>query len=194
MRGFSNCRWGRPATEIASDGGFLAAPVEAESRPMSPGERDEVLVDMASIAFNALNVNLDGDGGFFADLFGRAQTSTALTLMRNGAAGFSGRIPTRLGNLASPDRSTATFTRPIELQMDVGADLIALALVWGNFCGDAGAMAINGQPIKMDRIDEKVRNGDTEIWRISVDDMLHPFHIHRRSFRSLSQSGSTPLA
>lgn len=181
-------------TVIASDGGFLASAVEAESILMSPGERYEVLVDMATFEANALNVNLDGGdgGGFFANLFGGNQPITALTLTQTGVAGFSGAMPTRLANLAPPDRSNATVNRSFQMQMDVGADLAALALAWDNFCGNAGAMAINGQPMKMDRIDETVRKGDTEIWRINVDEQLHPFHIHGCSFRILSQSGATP--
>ena len=74
-----------------------------------------------------------------------------------------------------------------------GEQLAALAEAWGNICG-GGVMSINGQPMKMDRIDEKVRLGDTEIWRITVDDQLHPFHIHGCSFRILSQDGKTPPA
>ena len=185
-----------PITVIASDGGFLASPVEADSILMSPGERYEVLVDMAAFETNTLNVNLDGEGGggFFAGLFGGNQTVPALTLTRSGKAGFAGTMPTRLANLAPPDPSAASVTRSFQLQMDVGADLAALALAWDNFCGNAGAMAINGQPMKMDRIDEEVRKGDTEIWRISVDEQLHPFHIHGCSFRILSQDGETPPA
>lgn len=183
-----------PITVIASDGGFLSSPVEAESILMSPGERYEVLVDMGAFASNALTVNMGGADGFFANLFGGNQTTTALALTRTDEQGFSGSMPNQLANLAPPDRSTATVTRSFELQMDVGADLVALALAWDNFCGNAGAMAINGQPMKMDRIDETVRKGDTEIWRISVDDMLHPFHVHGCSFRILSQSGQTPPA
>lgn len=184
-----------PITVIASDGGFLSSPVEAESILMSPGERYEVLVDMGAVETNALNVNLDGGGGgFLANLFGGNQTTLALGLARTGAAGFSGSVPTTLANLAPPKPDDATVTRSFELQMDVGADLAALAIAWENFCGNAGAMAINGQPMKMDRIDEKVRRGTTEIWRISVDDMLHPFHIHGCSFRILSQSGAEPPA
>jgi blue copper oxidase len=102
-------------------------------------------------------------------------------------------MPNRLANLSPPNRSEATVTRSFELQMDTGADLAALAFAWGNRCGDR-AMAINGQPMNMDRIDEEVRKGDTEIWRISVDDQLHPFHIHGCSFRILSQQGSAPPA
>ncbi|MEM6497922.1 MAG: multicopper oxidase domain-containing protein [Pseudomonadota bacterium] len=145
---------------------------------------------------NALKVDLDGGGGggFLANLFGGVQTTTALELRRTEQNGFSGSMPTRLANLEPPEPSQATVTRSFELNMDVGADLAALALAWDNFCGDAGAMAINGQPMKMDRIDETVTKGDTEIWRISVDDQLHPFHIHGCSFRILSQSGGTPPA
>ncbi|MEO1678242.1 MAG: multicopper oxidase domain-containing protein [Pseudomonadota bacterium] len=183
-----------PTTVIASDGGFLAAPVDAESIVLSPGERYEVLVDMSSVDTNGLKVNLGEEAGFFANLFGANEATTALMLTKTNQTGFTGSMPTRLATLAPPDRNTATVTRSFELQMDVGADLAALALAWDNFCGDAGAMAINGQPMKMDRIDEEVRKGDTEIWRISVDDMMHPFHIHGCSFRILSQNGATPPA
>ena len=185
-----------PITVIASDGGFLASPVEADSIVMSPGERYEVLVDMGATSSNALTVNLegDGDGGFFAGLFGGAQATTALTLSRTDETGFGGSMPSQLATLDPPRPAEATVTRSFELQMDVGADLAALALAWENFCGDAGAMAINGLPMNMDRIDETVAKGDTEIWRISVDNQLHPFHIHGCSFRILSQNGAAPPA
>ena len=183
-----------PVTVIASDGGFLSSPVESESILMSPGERYEVLVDMGAIATNALNVNLNGGagGGFFAGLLGGNQTVTALTLTRTAAKGFDGAMPTKLATLAPPKPEDASVTRSFQLEMDIGADLAALAMAWDNFCGNAGAMAINGQPMKMDRIDETVRKGDTEIWRIAVDDQLHPFHIHGCSFRILSQNGGPP--
>lgn len=182
-----------PMTVIASDGGFLSSPVEIESILMSPGERYEILVNMSAVETNALNVNLSGDdGGFFGNVFGGNQTTTALSLTRSAIKGIDGAMPTQLANLEPPKRADATVTRSFQLEMDVGADLAALALAWDNFCGDAGAMAINGQPMKMDRIDEEVRKGDTEIWRISVDDQLHPFHIHGCSFRILSQNGGSP--
>ncbi len=182
-------------TVIASDGGFLSSAVEAESILMSPGERYEVLVDMNDIETNALNVNLDGGGGgIYGGLFGGDPLTTLLTLSRTGDQGFAGSMPNRLANIDAPRPQDATVTRSFELQMDVGADLAALAMAWDNFCGDAMAMAINGQPMKMDRIDETVHKGDTEIWRIAVDEDLHPFHIHGCSFRILSQSGAEPPA
>lgn len=184
-----------PITVIASDGGFLSAPVESESIVMSPGERYEVLVDMNAAQTNALKVNLDDDGGgFFANLFGGDSSITALTLNRTGDRGFEGSMPTRLANLEPPRPSEATVTRSFQLDMDIGADLVALAFAWDNFCGNARAMAINGQPMNMDRIDEVVRKGETEIWRIAADEQAHPFHIHGCSFRILTQNGSPPQA
>ncbi|MEM1006553.1 MAG: multicopper oxidase domain-containing protein, partial [Pseudomonadota bacterium] len=123
-----------------------------------------------------------------------AEPTTVLALIRSADTGFDGSMPTQLANLEPSRSADATVTRAFQLEMNVGADLAALALAWDNFCGDAGAMAINGQPMKMDRIDEEVRKGDTEIWRISVDDQLHPFHIHGCSFRILSQNGGPPPA
>jgi len=181
-----------PITVIATEGGFLSSPVQMDAILLSPGERYEVLIDMRTTDLNSLLVNLGGEqNGFFANWFGGGQAQTALELRRTDTQGFDGSMPQSLANLSPPDPSEATVTREFSLQMDTGADLAALALAWGNICG-GGAMAINGQPMKMDRIDERVRKGDTEIWRISVDDMLHPFHIHGCSFRILSQNDGPP--
>lgn len=189
-----------PVTVIASDGGFLPSTVQADSIFMSPGERYEILVDMNAIETNSLMVAFDGgedEGifGFLGGLFGGggATTMTALALARTNEAGFDGAMPNSLATLAPPDRSVATRTRSFSLNMETGGNLAALAANWGNFCGD-GAMAINNQPMNMDRIDEEVRKGDTEIWRINVDEQRHPFHIHGCSFRILSQEGGTPPA
>lgn len=58
----------------------------------------------------------------------------------------------------------------------------------GNVCGDLtmdgiSGMRINGQPMYRYRIDEQITKGDTEIWRISVDEERLPFHIYGCSFR-----------
>ena len=189
-----------PLTVIASDGGFLASSVETSSIVMSPGERYEVLIDMNSVDSNSLLVGFDrrGNGvfGFLAGVFGGGgDTMTALTLTRDARAnGFRGSTPNSLAILTPARREDATKTRAFLLDMGRGSEqLAALAAAWGNVCGDGG-MGINGQPMKMDRIDEQVRIGETEIWRISVEEQRHPFHIHGCSFRILSQKGGSPPA
>lgn len=187
-----------PMRVIASDGGFLATTVETDTVLMSPGERYEVLVDMRSAESNSLMVSMGGGDegvfGFIGGLLGRERRETvALTLTGTGNTGVDAALPDKLANLSTPKTSEASVTREFTLDMEGDADLAALALAWGNVCGD-GVMGINGQPMKMDRIDEAVRKGDTEIWRITVDQDLHPFHIHGGSFRILSQNGSPPPA
>lgn len=182
-----------PISVIASEGGFLPSLVESETLFVSPGERYEILVDMRALATNTLQVGFENEGFFTALFDGGLTNVSALTLTRDNRQGFDAAMPNSLATLAPPNPSTAVRTRDFRLQMDTGADLAALAFAWGNVCG-GGAMAINGRPMKMDRIDEAVVKGDTEIWRISVDDMLHPFHIHGCSFRILTQNGGPPPA
>lgn len=189
-----------PVHVIATEGGFLSSRVESESILMSPGERYEILVDMNAAGTNSLMVGFEAEGegalGFITGLFGDGTTKLpALTLQSNGETGFTGSLPKQLATLDMPKREDASVTRSFQLNMGEGEQLAALALAWGNICGEGvGGMGINGQPMKMDRIDEQVRKGDTEIWRIAVDDMLHPFHIHGCSFRILTQNGAPPPA
>ncbi len=194
-----------PVTVIASDGGFLSSSVETDTLFMSPGERYEILVDMNQADANSLIVDFGAPEGVLGFLTGLVRPDTgrktALTLSRNAQQkGFSGSMPNALATMAPPDRSQATRTRSFKLTMDGGGEqFAALAASWGNVCGNVNmgglsGMGINGQPMNMDRIDEQVRKGDTEIWRISVDDELHPFHIHGCSFRILSQEDAPPPA
>ncbi|MDP5218126.1 multicopper oxidase domain-containing protein [Ruegeria sp. 2205SS24-7] len=186
-----------PMTVIASDGGFLASSVQTENILMSPGERYEVLIDTRTADANALMVSFGEDEGFvgiLGSMFGGGGNAIpALTLNRRAEAGFTGSLPDRLANLSSADSTEATVTRSFQLNMGGSEELATLATLWGNVCGDGG-MGINGRPMKMDRIDEHVRQGDTEIWRIASDDQLHPFHIHGCSFRILTQNGAEPPA
>lgn len=185
-----------PLHVIASDGGFLPSTADAESITLSPGERYEVLVDMKDVEANSLMVGVIGGGAGTFDFltggpFGGGEVMPALQLVRNASRGFDGEVPDQLANLSPPDASTATVTRSFVLNLGDGETLAALAANWGNVCG-GGGMGINGRPMNMDRIDEEVPKGETEIWRIAVDDQLHPFHIHGCSFRILSQQGETP--
>lgn len=64
----------------------------------------------------------------------------------------------------------------------------------GGQMGSGGGMAfaINGRPFAMDRIDERVKLGATEIWEVSGEMMRHPIHIHGVHFDVLSRGGRAP--
>jgi len=53
---------------------------------------------------------------------------------------------------------------------------------------------INGKSMDMNRIDERVKKGDLELWVLTADMMPHPFHIHGVSFQILSHHGNETQA
>ncbi|MDY0407176.1 multicopper oxidase domain-containing protein [Virgibacillus sp. 179-BFC.A HS] len=69
------------------------------------------------------------------------------------------------------------------------------------FQGMGPMVNINGKQFDMDRIDEKLRMNDTEIWEISnesgmgmMDGTVHPFHAHGVQFQILDRDGNPPPA
>lgn len=181
-----------PLTIIGSDGGFLASAVETDSLVISPGERYEVLVDMSDTESNSLTAESFPFYGTVFPFIARFITSqisktTVLEFTRTAEKGFTGSMPDRLANLAPANADEATVTRQFTLNMGDREDLAVLAANWGNLCGTGHGMGINGRPMKMDRIDQRARKGETEIWRIKADEGIHPFHVHGCSFRILRQ-------
>lgn len=55
-------------------------------------------------------------------------------------------------------------------------------------------LTINGRTFAMDRIDERVPLGATEVWEIVSPEMAHPFHVHGAHFRVLGEDGGMPKA
>jgi FtsP/CotA-like multicopper oxidase with cupredoxin domain len=51
---------------------------------------------------------------------------------------------------------------------------------------------INGRAFDMNRIDTRVRLGDVEIWEVSGEMMVHPFHVQGAQFEVLSRDGARP--
>ena len=52
---------------------------------------------------------------------------------------------------------------------------------------------INGVKMDMERVDEVVPEGQTEIWEITNKSwMAHPFHVHDTQFRILDRDGKAP--
>lgn len=98
-------------------------------------------------------------------------------------------IPSELTDIPEIDPATAVRTREFVMQ------------------GMGANVNINGKQMDMDRIDEEVTLGDTEIWEISNDNsgmmgdmmgdnggMAHPFHAHGVQFQILDRDGQPPPA
>ena len=181
---------------IASEGGLLEAPVEVRSLTLAPGERVEILVNFSDGRPVALETAPDtnfpkmmgpmgGARNFATEIFG-AGNETVLRFEPVASNGKPGVVPRRLIARAHADASPAIKRRRFVLNMGMGG-------MMGRGMGSGGSMSINGRPFEMDRIDERVPLGDTEIWEVTGEMMSHPFHIHGVQFEVLGRNGGTPV-
>ncbi|SEA24536.1 Multicopper oxidase with three cupredoxin domains (includes cell division protein FtsP and spore coat protein CotA) [Thalassobacillus cyri] len=89
-------------------------------------------------------------------------------------------IPEKLTDIPEIDTDTAVRTREFVMS------------------GMGRSVSINGKQMDMDRVDEEVKLGDTEIWEVSNDGsgmmggMPHPFHVHGVQFRIIDRGGDPP--
>lgn len=93
-------------------------------------------------------------------------------------------MPRRLATLPRIDPTAAVRTRRFVLEMGMGMRMMR-----------GGGFTINGRSMDMQRIDESVKVGTTEIWQVENASMMaHPFHIHDVQFRIIDRDGRAPAA
>ncbi|TCD15409.1 multicopper oxidase domain-containing protein [Oricola cellulosilytica] len=190
---------GRPLHLVATDGGFLPAPLEVETVTLSPGERVELLVDFSDgkpltlMSGGDPNQGLGGMMGRFRGLFDRMidRSFPVLPLL------VDEKLPVRITSLPDdlggelPNLPSAVRTRHFSLDMGMGG------MMGGGMTGRGGMMGgfgINGRSFDMRRIDIEAERGSVERWIIGSPMLLHPFHIHGVSFQVVRQRGQQPSA
>jgi FtsP/CotA-like multicopper oxidase with cupredoxin domain len=169
---------GHPFEQIASDGGFLEAPLGRQAVVLSPGERAEVVVTMP------------GPG-------------EKLRLLAQSNLGAQYRVvelrgaPTLAPTPELPDTLTA-IPEPAQLEVSRRRRFVMSTM------GPGGRLTINGRQMDLTRIDERVLLESTEVWEIfngnpgrggmmgGMMNVPHNFHIHGLQFRILSLNGSPP--
>jgi len=173
---------------IASDAGFVAAPVAVTQLRISPAERFEVLVDFANGTPAILETGPDTAMGLFGKM-SLDDTSEFVPIMRfEPIAAYAPvkTLPARLVEPAVTDPQTSVRRR--QLRLAIG--------LCGPVAGEMSVMSgsINGQPHDLNRIDIETELGTQEVWEITSIGMAHSFHVHGASFRILSLSGKSPPA
>ncbi len=158
----------RPMTQIASDGGLLARPVDRRNIPIHPAERIEVVIDFARYKPGTKLVlrNADGEGGTVAVM--RFDVDRG-----GGEEDFT--VPRQLREFESLPPVNAT--RNWELELITSAE----GVQW----------QINGRAFDPDRFDVRPRLGSSEIWRYTnPSNRVHPMHLHGVFFRILERSST----
>lgn len=178
--GFSD---GRTFFQIASDGGFLRAPVALSRLLLSPAERAEILVDLGSDEGSTLKLR-SFNGGLgtslvpfpLQDAWDTADFDLMDITVGAARSGAVTTIPAGLVTIepiSEGDAVNVASPRPFELA--------------------ANPFGINGKRMDINVIDDRIRLGDTEVWEISnPTTQAHPFHIHGDSFQVLTRNGFAP--
>lgn len=189
---------GRSFFKIASDGGLLAVPIEMTEMEMSPGERCEIIVDLQdgkpAELLTLFEDEYDPDGvigGLVQNILniGSPAPTSALTLRADAAlAANTAPLPKSLVTIERPDESEIVETRDFVLDMDHSGS--------SSHTGHANHvmmdMTINGVAMDMNTINERVKRGVWERWRIQSNQGEHPFHVHGCSFLIEKIAGVTP--
>ena len=154
--------------KIATEGGFLNAPVIMKAIPMSPGERDEIIIDFSQYelgqTLNLISDDIEGDSGGLFDIIQFKVVADTIG---------DAPLPKVMNSVPNPN------------------DFDALA--WHSFALGNGAVRVdNGKasPFEMARNDLFVPIHQYQKWTVSGDH--HPFHVHGCSFLILSVGGKAP--
>ena len=170
--------------KIATEGGFLNAPILMTELTMGPGERNEIMIDLANIdnvhvMAEFLAVDFE-DWSFFA-----SNTATSVVELRTDSSLVaSGVLPNNLNDIAyfTQSEKDQAVTRTFRLEMDEDAMTYDMHSMF----------SINGKSMDMQRIDERINKGQLELWSITAEDMPHPFHMHGVSFLIQTHNGNSP--
>ena len=176
--------------KIATDGGLLPAPVPLTTMEMAPGERCEIIVDLSdgqsaellTLFEDEFDEEEEGIVSSLMSLIGGSEKMLpppSLTLQVDSALrANTSPLPESMATINHPKESEIVRTRDFVLDMDMGEG------------GDHGShgnharmdMTINGAVMDMNVINEHVKRGDWERWRLRSNQGEHPFHIHGCSF------------
>jgi blue copper oxidase len=178
---------------IASDAGFLSAPILLTQLRISPAERFELLVDFSDRKTVVLETGPDEVMGIFGAI-SESETDDYVPVMRfepTATQPAVRQVPKRLVEPAVADPARAVRRRQFTLDNGIcGRRMTAAA----TRTGMVALTGINGKIHDMARIDIETKLGTTEVWEIISIGMAHPFHVHGASFRILSIDGGPPPA
>ena len=175
-----------PFYKIATEGGFLNRPVEMTAITMSPGERNEIMINLADYSSSALMAEfLPPDPEDQSWLLANP-TQRVLELRVDNTLPATGQLPNKLNdinNYTLADKQNAV-RRNFNLEMEDN---------------DNGSIvkhdmfSINGAAMQMKSINERVKKGDMELWTVTGEKMPHPFHVHGVSFQIVTINGQPPM-
>jgi len=185
--------------KIATDGGLLEAPVPMTAMEMAPGERCEIVVDLTdgkpadllTLFEDEFDEDEEGIINNVISLFSESDKPLpppSLTLeVDSTLKAHTAPLPDKLATITRPSARDITGTRDFTLIMEGAGDGGGKSggghRSHGKHSGHGhSTMSINGAAMDMSVINERVKRGVWERWRVRADQGAHPFHVHGCSF------------
>ena len=177
---------------IATDGGFLEAPITRSEIVLAPAERAEIVVEFSGgRPCRLISLPLEPDSpfatrGMMARMHsGNDERFDILSIEPNPSLDASAPLPASLTSIPRLDPRDAVTTRRLTLSMAMGMGMMRR--------GGGSSFFINDKAMDMSVINYRVKKDSTEIWEIHNDSMMmHPFHIHHSQFQILDRDGRPP--
>jgi len=192
-----------PFKLIAGDGGLLDSAVTLTQKILAPGERMEVLLDLAGM--NGQTIYLRNVGSAMPNgVYGAMQVGNGTAVIpgysanpRNGAdydllkinviAQTTSPVTTTPGTLTTNSvwsLSSVAAQRIIDFSPDIPGDSAKMV---------EGPFYMNGKAFNMDTLNIKTQLNNVETWTLVNNTLIaHPFHIHDIQFYILDINGAAP--
>ena len=191
--------------QIATDGGLLAAPVTLTRLRLAPGERAEILLELAGKEGQSFYLK-----SFASELPSGIYGATNPSIMPVGSipnygsnplndndfdilrldviaatANAVNNVPATLATLSPIPANAANITRNLTFQPQ---QMGPTGMVNGPF-------VINGASFNLNTVNYEIPLDNTEIWQLTNQTGIsHPFHIHDVQFFILDINGAAPPA
>jgi FtsP/CotA-like multicopper oxidase with cupredoxin domain len=184
---------GAAMTLIGTDGGLLEAPVTIDRIRMATGERADILVDFSAyepgdrVMLRSFDFAVGGMMGMGMGM-GRGRGGGGMGMMQGLVQGAEMDL-LEFVVLDSPREAAPALPERLS---EIPAPRIDADTPRRTFHFNSVMMnhTINGRAFEMERIDERVPLGQTEVWTIINESGLpHPVHIHAGQHRVLSRTG-----
>ncbi|WP_242614002.1 multicopper oxidase family protein [Actinomadura roseirufa] len=163
---------GADLTVVASDGGLLPAPQPVKSIALSPAERADVVVDFSGYA--------PGTQVVLTNAFGTDEASRSILRF----------------DVGEPVRDRSRVPATLRRRMNLGEPDQTRTVSFG-FNPQNQEWLLDGKTFDMNRVDAKIKRGDTEIWQIQnlgvSPPVPHNMHLHGTHFEVLDRDGQ-PVA
>lgn len=169
---------GASFTLIGNDGGLLASPEVVNSLLVGPGERADLILDFSATKLNTelflISKTFNGGDAQGKEEFKIMKFKTTSQVIDNFI------IPSSLSTINILNENSATQSRNFDIQN-----------VATHMTGNMMTHTINDKVFDMNRIDESVKLGATEIWTFDNTNGKepHPMHLHGVQFQILSRTG-----